>query len=70
MLFFTNEVHSPDKEIESMVTEMELLYTMNILNDEGLLPKSILHNISRYQTFAFLKDLIWYVTKFLGEYLN
>lgn len=58
MLFFTNEVHSPDKEIESMVTEMELLYTMNILNDEGLLPKSILHNISRYQTFAFLKDLI------------
>lgn len=58
MLFFTNEVHSPDADIESMVTEMELLYSMGIINDTLLLPKPIIHNISRYHTFEFFKDLL------------
>lgn len=59
MMFFTNEVHSPDNSMESVVTEMELLYSMGIISEELLLPKPIIHNISRYNTFEFLKDLLW-----------
>ena len=58
MLFFTNEVHSPDTDIGSLVSEMELLYSMGIIDDALLLPKPVIHNISRYRTFEFLKDLL------------
>lgn len=57
MLFFTNEVHSPDADLKSMVDEIELLYSMGIIDDRLLIPKSIIHNICRYRTFEFLKDL-------------
>ena len=58
MLFFTNEVHSPDTDIGSLVSEMELLYSMGIIDDTLLLPKPVIYNISRYHTFEFLKDLL------------
>lgn len=58
MLFFTNEVHSPDANIENIASEMELLYSMGIINDSLLLPKSVVSNISHYHTFEFLKDLL------------
>lgn len=58
MLFFTNEVHSPDENIQSLETEMELLYSMGIIDDKLVLPKPVIHNIARYQTFEFVKDLL------------
>lgn len=58
MLFFINEIHSPDGNFESVKVEMELLYTMGIINDKLVLPKPVLNNIARYQTFEFIKDLL------------
>lgn len=58
MVFFTNEIHSPDEDMESTEKEMKLLYNMGIMNDSLIIPKPILHNVSRYHTFEFFKDLL------------
>ena len=58
MVFFTNEIHSPDASVEITIKELKLLKKMNILEADNRLSDEMITNISRYKTFEFMRDLI------------
>lgn len=57
MVFFINEIHSPDETVDNTVKEMQFLMKMGLLEENNLIPQNILNNMGRYHTFEFLKDM-------------
>ena len=57
MVFFTNEIHSPDEKVESSIQELQILQTMGLFTPENLIPKVTVENMRRYKTFEFLQDM-------------
>ena len=61
MVFSVNEVHSPDENVESTIKEMEVLKSMALLENDNIIPKTIINSMKRYNTFEFLKDMLqWF----------
>lgn len=58
MVFFINEIHSPDETVDNTVKEMKFLMNMGMLEENNLIPNSVLENMRRYHTFEFLKDML------------
>lgn len=57
MVFFTNEIHSPDADVEKTIKEMKILKSMCVISQENVIPRTIINSMKRYETFEFLKDL-------------
>lgn len=58
MIFSMNEIHSPDEIVSKTIDEIQLIYSMGIIDEKTTLPKNIISLIKQYQTFEFLKDMI------------
>lgn len=57
LVFSVNSLHSPDPDVKVTVDEMFLLKKMNIIAESNRIPKEIVHKISEYETFVYLKDI-------------
>ena len=58
MVFYVNEIHSPDDSVANTIKEMKLLLSLDSFNENLKIPKSIVENMKRYGTFELLKDLL------------
>lgn len=58
MVLSINEVHSPDDTVKTTLDELALLLSMNLLENDRIIPKTIIESIKRYNTFEFLKDML------------
>lgn len=58
MVFFINEIHSPDETVDNTVKEMKFLMNMGLLEESNVIPDQIQANMRRYHTFEFLKDML------------
>ena len=57
MVFSINSIHSPDDNVESTIGELTLLREMGLFEESNIVPKKILSDIERYETFQILKDM-------------
>lgn len=57
MVFFINEIHSPDETVDNTVKELKFLMDMGLLEESNTIPSNLLDNMRRYHTFEFLKDM-------------
>lgn len=58
MVFSANEVHSPDANVNVTVEELLTLHKFGVLIDDNIIPKFLLESISKYQTFAYIKEML------------
>lgn len=57
MVFLTNEIHSPDANVQETVDELALLRNIGVISDENIIPKGLIQSMMRYETYAYLKDM-------------
>lgn len=57
MIFYINELHSPDSTIENTIQELKLLVEQGILDEKNQINSEIINSIRKYKSYEFLKDL-------------
>ena len=58
MVFQMNEIHSPDGTVSDVINELKTLMRMRVLSDENVIPKNLIDNMRRYESYQFLKDML------------
>ena len=57
MVFYINEIHSPDESVATLVKEMRLMDGMELFDVQNQIPKNIIEMMKTYKSFEHIKDM-------------
>ena len=57
MVFYINEIHSPDESVSTLVKEMKLMDSMGLFEAQNQIPKNIIEMMKKYKSFEHIKDM-------------
>ena len=57
MVFYINEIHSPDESVSTLVKEMRLMDGMELFDVQNQIPKNIIEMMKKYKSFEHIKDM-------------
>ena len=57
MVFYINEIHSPDESVSALVKEMKLMDGMELFDVQNQIPKNIIEMMKKYKSFEHIKDM-------------
>lgn len=57
MVFYINEIHSPDESVATLVKEMRLMDGMELFDVQNQIPKNIIEMMKKYKSFEHIKDM-------------